>query len=68
MDRSGATPCAWATHVIDDQAERLAWLSQHIPRLRGAGIVYCLTVDDTERVAAFLRQRGIDARAYSARV
>jgi ATP-dependent DNA helicase RecQ len=55
-------------HVIDDPAERMAWLSQHIPRLRGAGIVYCLTVDDTERVAAFLRQRGIDARAYSARL
>ncbi len=55
-------------HVIDDPAERMAWLSQHIPRLRGSGIVYCLTVDDTERVAAFLRQRGIDARAYSARL
>ena len=42
--------------------------SQYIPKIRGAGIVYCLTVDDTERVAAFLRQRGIDARAYSARL
>jgi ATP-dependent DNA helicase RecQ len=56
------------THVIDDPAERMAWLSQYIPKIRGAGIVYCLTVDDTERVAAFLRQRGIDARAYSARL
>jgi len=55
-------------HVIDDPAERMAWLSQYIPKIRGAGIVYCLTVDDTERVAAFLRQRGIDARAYSARL
>ena len=38
------------------------------PSSAASGIVYCLTVDDTERVAAFLRQRGIDARAYSARL
>ena len=45
------------------QAERLAWLAEHIPKMPGAGIVYCLTVADTQRVAAFLRSRGIDARA-----
>ena len=32
----------------------------------GSGIVYCLTVADTQRVATFLRSRGIDARAYNA--
>ena len=50
---------------LADQAERLAWLAQNIPRLPGSGIVYCLTVADTERVATWLRSRGIDARAYS---
>jgi ATP-dependent DNA helicase RecQ len=50
---------------LADQAERLAWLAENLPRLPGSGIVYCLTVADTERVASFLQSRGIDARAYS---
>ena len=50
---------------LADQAERLAWLAENIPRLPGSGIVYCLTVADTERVATWLQSRGIDARAYS---
>ena len=46
------------------QADRLAWLAEVVPRLPGAGIVYCLTVDDTERVAGWLQSRGIEAVAY----
>lgn len=44
---------------------RLAWLAHWIPRLPGSGIVYCLTVADAERVAGWLRTRGVDAVAYS---
>jgi ATP-dependent DNA helicase RecQ len=47
------------------QAERLAWLARTIPTYEGSGIVYVLTVADTERVASFLRRQGIDAEAYS---
>ncbi len=50
---------------LADQAERLAWLAENLPRLPGSGIVYCLTVADTERVANWLRTQGIDARAYN---
>jgi len=50
---------------LADQAERLAWLAENLPRLPGSGIVYCLTVADTERVARWLQGRGIDARAYN---
>ena len=32
----------------------------------GSGIVYCLTVADSQRVATFLRSQGIDARPYNA--
>ncbi len=49
------------------QAERLAWLAQRLSDLPGSGIVYCLTVGDAERVAAWLGANGIDARAYSGR-
>lgn len=51
---------------LADQAERLAWLAEHLPSLPGTGIVYCLTVADTERVARFLATQGIDARPYHA--
>jgi ATP-dependent DNA helicase RecQ len=45
--------------------ERLAWLAQCIPRMAGSGIVYCLTVADTTRVADWLNAKGIPAVAYS---
>lgn len=45
-------------------ADRLAWLAERIPALAGSGIVYTLTTRDAERVAAWLRQNGIDAHAY----
>lgn len=51
---------------LADQAERLAWLAQTIPTLHGSGIVYCLTVIDTVRVATWLQTHGIAARAYNA--
>ena len=43
---------------LRDQAERLAWLAEHLPGMPGAGIVYCLTVADTQRVAGWLRGPG----------
>jgi len=51
--------------ALADQAERMAWLAEQIPRLPGSGIIYTLTVADSERVAAWLRSRGIDARPYN---
>jgi ATP-dependent DNA helicase RecQ len=45
-------------------AERLAWMADHIPQMRGSGIVYTLTTRDADRLAAWLRQSGIDARSY----
>lgn len=56
-----------ALAVVDlpNRADRLAWLATVLPDLPGCGIVYCLTVDDTERVASWLVSRGIEAVAYS---
>ncbi|MGH2684640.1 MAG: RecQ family ATP-dependent DNA helicase, partial [Actinomycetota bacterium] len=50
---------------LREQARRLAWLAQVLPTLPGSGVVYCLTVRDTVRVAEWLQSRGIDAVAYS---
>ena len=50
---------------LPQPADRLVWLSQVLPTLPGSGVVYCLTVNDTERVASWLKRKGIDALAYS---
>ena len=49
---------------LSDQAARLAWLAQHIPKLPSTGIVYALTKNDADTVADWLVQRGISALAY----
>ena len=49
---------------LSDQSERLAWLAQFVPKLPGSGIIYCLTISDTHRVATWLQQNGIVAREY----
>lgn len=48
-----------------DRPSRLAWLAHHLPRLEGSGIVYCLTIGDAERVAAWLNESGIEAASYT---
>jgi ATP-dependent DNA helicase RecQ len=50
---------------IPTTVKRLAWLARWIPRMAGSGIVYCLTVADTARVADWLNANGIPAVAYS---
>jgi ATP-dependent DNA helicase RecQ len=51
---------------LSTQSERLAWLVENLPKLKGSGIIYCLTVPDTERVAGWLKQNGFSAEAYHA--
>jgi ATP-dependent DNA helicase RecQ len=55
---------ALQTIRLPDQAARLAWLAQHIPKLPGTGIIHVLTRRDAEQVAAWLNRQGITARAY----
>jgi ATP-dependent DNA helicase RecQ len=50
--------------TLPSQTARLAWLAQHLPSLPGSGIVYTLTVRDAERVARWLNENGVVARAY----
>ncbi len=46
-------------------AARLAWLATWLPQLPGSGIVYTLTKRDADQVAAYLREHGVSAEAYS---
>ena len=50
---------------MPSQADRLAWLAERVAAMPGHGVIYTLTVRDTERVAAWLRSRGIEVEAYS---
>ncbi|MDD5142894.1 RecQ family ATP-dependent DNA helicase [Methanoregula sp.] len=51
--------------VLPQRAERLAWLAEYVPKMPGSGIIYTMTVKDSDRVAQWLQSQGIDARAYS---
>ena len=44
--------------------QRYAWVAQALAALPGSGIVYALTVADTERLAEFLQGQGLDVAAY----
>jgi ATP-dependent DNA helicase RecQ len=45
--------------------QRYAWVAEALRSLPGSGIVYVLTVAETERVTGFLREQGLDVAAYS---
>jgi ATP-dependent DNA helicase RecQ len=54
--------------MLPDQASRLAWLAEHLPCIRGSGIIYALTIRDAERVAEWLRIKGIEAKPYHSKM
>lgn len=56
---------ALQTIRLPSQAERLAWLADQLPQLKGSGIVYTLTVRDAEQIAAWLKSRGLHVEAYT---
>ncbi len=44
--------------------ERYAWVADALDQFTGSGIVYALTVAETERLAGFLRSCGFEVAAY----
>jgi ATP-dependent DNA helicase RecQ len=60
------------TVALPDDAAKLAWLAHYLPSLKHkcgkSGIVYALTIHWTERIADWLRGRGINAEAYHSQV
>src|SRR5215217_5037967 len=45
--------------------EGYAWVAEALRTLPGSGIIYVLTVAETERLTAFLVDQGLDVAAYS---
>ena len=50
---------------LPKRSQRMAWLADTIPQIPGTGIVYTATVNDSQRIAQWLREQGIKAAAYS---
>jgi ATP-dependent DNA helicase RecQ len=50
---------------LPGQADRLAWLADHLADLPGSGIIYTLTVAASQDIADYLRERGFAVAAYS---
>jgi ATP-dependent DNA helicase RecQ len=49
---------------LPTQGERLGWLADNLSRMPGSGIIYTLTIRDSQRVAAWLQSCGLDVREY----
>ncbi len=56
---------ALQTIRLPGQAERLAWLAEHVPAMPGNGIIYALTVRDANQVAEWLKSRGLEVEPYT---
>ncbi|MEG4965552.1 RecQ family ATP-dependent DNA helicase [Microcoleus sp. B6-A1] len=54
--------------ALGSSAARMAWLAEQLPNLPGSGIIYTLTVRDSEQVTDWLTIQGIDAKAYHAKL
>jgi len=50
---------------LPDQAERLAWLAEQLPKLTGSGIVYTLTKRDAVQVSEWLKSNGLNVEPYT---
>ena len=52
------------TLAMSNQAERLAWLSERLHEIDGAGIIYTLTRRDARLLADWLKTQGLKVEAY----
>lgn len=55
------------TISLPSQAERLAWLAERISEIPGSGIIYTLTIRDSEQVTNWLQSQGLNVRCYTSR-
>jgi ATP-dependent DNA helicase RecQ len=51
---------------VRDFGDKLAWLGARVPDWDGSGILYCATRENTELVADYLKEQGMDVVSYHA--
>jgi ATP-dependent DNA helicase RecQ len=61
----GRDSLALSVVALDSAAERLAFVAARVAAAPGSGIIYCLTVAETETVAAHLEREGLSVASYS---
>ena len=49
---------------FDSKVKRYGWILQHINKLPGTGIIYCLTTRDCDNLVSFLKQNNVLAESY----
>lgn len=52
---------------LDDSEQRIAWLTEHLGKLSGSGIIYTLTVSQAEDIAHHLNSHGHEVASYTGR-
>jgi len=50
---------------LPKSADRMAWLAEQVPKLKGSGIIYTLTKRDAAQVAEWLQYRKINVKTYT---
>jgi ATP-dependent DNA helicase RecQ len=50
---------------LPNQAERLAWMAEHLKKIKGSGIIYALTIKDAKQVTQWLKLQEIAVESYS---
>jgi ATP-dependent DNA helicase RecQ len=53
------------TIQMPSQIQRMAWLAENLPKMRGSGIIYTLTVGDAERLTTWLKRQKLDVEVYT---
>ncbi len=53
---------------VGSDDEKLIWLGQNVPKLKGTGVIYTGTVMDTEVISRWFQKLQIPARAYNGRL
>lgn len=53
---------------LSSPSARMAWLAEHLKNLPGSGIIYTLTVRDSERVTEWLKANGYNVEAYHSKI
>ena len=66
VSRGPLTRESLSIQVLDmpSKVERYAWILENINKLKGSGIIYCLTQRDCDYLSDFLNKNGISAMPY----